>query len=112
MAFEYKATTEDGSQVVLRFKPYGNAPGRISRRNIGNMEAQVWAYLEWGLAEPLNWPEDSNMPGTNVLDVIAQRDVTKCYNEWQNSDDEEDSKKPEKVTKTKESQPTAGDDDS
>lgn len=94
-SFEYKATTEDGTAIVLRFKRYGDAPGRISRRNIGDMERQVWEYLEWGLLEPVHWPEDSTLPGSNVLDVIRQRDVTKVYQEWQRADDDEDDAEPE-----------------
>jgi hypothetical protein len=104
MGFEFKTVTEDGTPVVLRFKPYGDSPGRISRRNINNMEAQVWQYLEWGLIEPKNWPEDSDSPGTNVLDVVPQRDITKCYQEWQSADDEKEEKeekKPEIVEKPK-----------
>jgi hypothetical protein len=84
--FEYKAVTEDGTSVVLRFKPYGDAPGRISRYNIGNMEAQIWAYLAWGLVEPANWPEDGKVSGDKVLDDLPQRDITKCYTEWRESD--------------------------
>ncbi len=85
--FEFKTVTEDGVDVILRFKSYGDAPGRISRRNIGDMEAQVWGYLEWGLAEPANWPVGSKLPGHNVLDVIPQKNITKCYQEWQASED-------------------------
>jgi hypothetical protein len=92
MAFEYKTTTEEGADVILRFKAYGLAPGRISRHNIGNMEAQVWAYLEWGLVEPANWPEGGKQPGTDVFDIIPQNEITKCYAEWQSSDDDEPEK--------------------
>jgi len=82
MNFEYDAVTEDEIKVHLVFKPYGDAPGRISRHNVGNMEAQLWAYLEWGLIEPAHWPEDSDRPGFLVLDVLPQRVITTCYNEW------------------------------
>lgn len=102
MAFEFKAVTEDGTAIVLRFKRYGDAPGRISRRNIGDMERQVWEYLEWGLTEPKNWPEDSELLGANVFDVIRQRDATKCYQEWQRADDDDEDDEPEpKKTKAK-----------
>jgi hypothetical protein len=99
MAFEFKAITEDGTAIVLQFKRYGDAPGRISRRNIGDMERQVWEYLEWGLESPANWPEQSLLPGYNVFDVVKQRDITKIYQQWQADDDEEDEKKPEKSEK-------------
>jgi hypothetical protein len=85
MNFEYQAVTEDGEAVTLVFKPYGDAPGRISRHNVGNMEAQLWAFLEWGLLEPKHWPTDSTRPGTCVLDVLPQRAITTCYNEWVDS---------------------------
>lgn len=88
MSFEYKAKV-DGKEVVLKFKPYGEAPGRISRHNIGQMEAQVWAYLEWGLVEPKNWPVDGNRPGIEIFDILPQRDITDLYRLWQASDDEE-----------------------
>lgn len=107
MSFEYKAVVpkvihgEDGGEdttvnetVVLRFKSYGDAPGRISRHNIGFTEMQVWMYLEWGLVEPAHWPVDSQLPGHNIFDVMPQRQITKCYNAWQrasiNDDDDED----------------------
>lgn len=90
MSFEY-TTKVNGEPVVLKFKPYGDAPGRISRRNKGDIEAQVWGYLEWGLEEPANWPAGSTAPGTNVFDVMPQRDITKCYNAWQASDDDDES---------------------
>lgn len=84
--FEYKAVTEEGVSVVLRFKSYGDAPGRISRYNVGNMEAQIWEYLAWGLVDPVNWPEDGKLPGNKVLDALPQRDITKMYTEWRESD--------------------------
>lgn len=86
--FEFKAKV-DGKEVVLKFKPYGDAPGRISRHNIGNMEAQVWAYLEWGLVEPKNWPVDGNRPGSDVFDDLPQKEITELYRLWQNSDDDD-----------------------
>jgi hypothetical protein len=92
MSFEYKTTTEDGADVILRFKPYLNAPGRISRHNIGQMEAQVWAYLEWGLIEPAFWPDGSQLSGANVFDVIPQREITQCYTEWRDQEDDEPQK--------------------
>lgn len=92
--FEYKTEVEhkvDGelvtTPVTLTFKRYGDAPGRISRRNVGNIERQVWAYLEWGLIEPANWPVDSSVPGHLVFDVMPQRIVTKIYRAWQESED-------------------------
>lgn len=88
--FEYKTVTEDGASVVLRFKPYSDAPGRIPRRHMRDIEAQLWAYMEWGLVEPANWPEDSELPGHGVFDVIPQRDITKCYGEWQGFELDED----------------------
>jgi hypothetical protein len=88
VAFEYKTKVND-KEVVLKFKPYGDAPGRISRHNIGQMEAQVWAYLEWGLIEPKNWPVDGNRPGYEVFDVLPQREITEIYRLWQSSDDDE-----------------------
>jgi hypothetical protein len=87
MNFEFDAVTETGQEVKLVFKPYGDAPGRISRHNVGNMEAQLWAFLEWGLAEPKNWPVDSARPGSSVFDVLAQRAITTCYNAWVDSSD-------------------------
>ena len=50
---------------------------------MGNVEAQVWASLEWGLIEPEHWPLDSARPGTDLFDDIAQRDATACYLAWQ-----------------------------
>lgn len=97
MNFEYKTKTEDGIAVTLVFKPFGDAPGRIPRWNIGNMEAQVWGYLEWGLLEPAVWPADSKLPGKGVFDVIPQREITRCYNKWQAgavAEEDEDKKAP------------------
>jgi hypothetical protein len=85
MDFEFKTTIE-GEDIILKFRPYGDAPGRISRHNINNMEAQIWAYLEWGLQEPENWPLDSTVAGYNIFDVMPQRQITECYQQWQNSD--------------------------
>jgi hypothetical protein len=94
-SFEYKTDVErtvDGETVTepitLMFRRYGDAPGRISRRNVGNVERQVWAYLEWGLIEPKNWPVDSQVPGHMIFDVIPQRVITKVYRAWQESEDE------------------------
>lgn len=84
--FEYKTDIIDGEPVALQFKPYRNAPGRISRHNIGQMERQVWLYLEWGLIEPKHWPVESDMPGTNVFDDMPQHEITSCYQAWQNAD--------------------------
>lgn len=88
--FEYKTITEDGADVILRFKSYSDAPGRIPRRHMRDIEAQLWAYMEWGLVEPANWPEGSEVPGHAVFDVIPQRDITKCFSDWQVSEDEDD----------------------
>lgn len=77
----------DGKDVTLTLRDYGDVPGKVSRRNIGNVEAQVWASLEWGLVEPKNWPLDSKNSGTNVLDEMAQRDITACYIAWQKASD-------------------------
>lgn len=81
--------------VTLVFRPYGDAPGRISRHNIGRTEQQVWEYLEWGLVEPKFWPTDSKSRGHNIFDVMPQRQITKCYNAWQRAgfDDDEDDEK-------------------
>jgi hypothetical protein len=87
MEFEFNTSTVDGVPVFLRFRPYGDAPGRISRRNVNNIEAQFWDYLEWGLVSPVNWPEDSDRPGHAVLDDIPQRAIMACYNAWQTSDE-------------------------
>jgi hypothetical protein len=81
--------TPEGVDVVMKFKPYGDVPGRISRHNIGRIEAQVWAALEWGLVEPKHWPLDSHHPGTDVFDVMPQRDITRCYNAWQDEDEKD-----------------------
>jgi hypothetical protein len=86
MNFTFETVTETGESVKLVFKPYGDAPGRISRRNVNNIEAQFWQYLEWGLIEPTNWPVDSTRPGAAIFDVIPQRALTTCYNEWQEAD--------------------------
>lgn len=86
MSFEFKTTVDD-EIITLEFKSYGDAPGRISRHNIGNMEAQVWGYLEWGLEYPKHWPLDSIKPGTNIFDDMPQREITDCYMQWQASDD-------------------------
>lgn len=81
--FTYQATV-DGQQVELKFKDYGDAPGKISRRNMNLIEAQVWAYLEWGLVEPEHWPaDDPNAPGSNVFDEMPQKQITECYQQWQ-----------------------------
>lgn len=89
-------TTETVEEIVtLVFRPYGDAPGRISRHNIGRTEQQVWDYLEWGLAEPKFWPTDSKKPGHNIFDEMPQRQITKAYNAWQRAgfDDDEDDEK-------------------
>jgi hypothetical protein len=80
--YEYKVTIGD-TPVTLVLKDFGDVPGRVSRRNVGNIEAQVWASLEWGLIEPEHWPLDSTRPGTDLFDDIAQRDATDCYMAWQ-----------------------------
>lgn len=107
--FEFKATiprvtrAEDGSEttaeetVTLLFRPYGDAPGRISRHNIGRIENAVWDYLEWGLTQPKNWPIESTVPGHSIFDEIPQRQITKCYNEWQAQSFEEESDDDEKA---------------
>jgi hypothetical protein len=87
MSFTFK-TQIDGKDVELQFKPYGDAPGRISRHNVGNIEAQVWAYLEWGLISPEKWPLDGNGAGANIFDVMPQKQITELYRLWQNADDE------------------------
>lgn len=95
--FEYEATIPkgipaDGDKpaedlvIVLKFQDYGEAPGRISRHNIGDVEAQVWGYLEWGLTEPAKFPEDSTRAGHNVFDSIPQRQITECYQQWQKAE--------------------------
>ena len=90
--FEFKTHTEDGTPVVLHLKPYGDAPGRISRRHVGQMERQVWLYLEWGLGE-----QDAD-----ILDSIPQREITKLYQEWMKaSDDSEDDKPAKKAAPAK-----------
>jgi hypothetical protein len=93
-SFEFKTEIErevDGETVTepitLRFRRYGDAPGRISRHNQGNIERQVWLYFEWGLIDPKNWPEDSELPGHRIFDVLPQRVITKIYREWQASED-------------------------
>lgn len=83
MNFEYEAALEDGKPVTLVFKPYGDAPGRIARHNVNNIEAQFWQYLEWGLLQPKNWPVGSQTQGVAVFDEIPQRLITLCYNAWQ-----------------------------
>ena len=80
--FEFKTTIND-EPITFVFKDFGDIPGRVSRRNMGNVEAQVWASLEWGLIEPEHWPLDSARPGTDLFDDIAQRDATACYLAWQ-----------------------------
>lgn len=95
MSFEYTATIPaegegEATEVVLKFKDWGLAPGRISRQNIGDVESQVWAFLEWGLIEPKNWPvDDSNKPGQNVFDVVPQRQINECYRLWRDASDED-----------------------
>lgn len=86
MSFKYEVEI-DGKEVTITLRDYGDVPGRVSRRNINNVEAQVWASLEWGLVEPKHWPLDSKNPGTNVFDDIAQRDITACYLAWQKASD-------------------------
>lgn len=92
MNFEYKTKTVSGAPITLVFKPYGDAPGRIARHNVNNIEAQFWQYLEWGLLEPKIWPEGSPNPGVGVFDEIAQRHITLCYNAWQEATPSSDSK--------------------
>jgi len=90
--FEYEATLPkaadetEAQKVTLKFKDYGDAPGSISRYNIGDNEAQIWGYLEWGLEEPKNWPEDSSKPGDSIFDVLPQRQITKAYIAWREAD--------------------------
>lgn len=86
MSFKYEVEI-DGKEVTLTLRDYGDVPGRVSRRNINNVEAQVWASLEWGLVEPKHWPVDSKNPGTNVLDEVSQREITACYIAWQKASD-------------------------
>lgn len=84
MSFDFKLEMEDGSFTDIKLRHYGKAPGRISKRNIGNTEAQVWAALDWGLVEPEHWPLASEKaPGTNVLDDACMSSIMDCYNEWQ-----------------------------
>lgn len=99
--FEFKAKIatkdigEDGQEhdgtreVVLRFKPYEDAPGRISRYNQGNIERQLWLTMEWGLVEPAHWPENSDLPGHLILDEVGQGDITDCYQAWQQATDKD-----------------------
>ena len=90
--FEWKVdiTGEDGKPepITLVFKDYGDVPGRVSRRNIGNIEAQIWASLEWGLTEPEKWPAESNHPGSSIFDELPQREITTMYQAWQRADRE------------------------
>lgn len=78
-----------GEQVELVLKDYGDVPGRVSRRNIGRIEAQIWASLDWGLTEPKNWPVDSDKLGTNIFDELPQRLITEIYREWQKASDDD-----------------------
>lgn len=103
IAFEFKTEIErevDGETVTepitLAFRRYGDAPARISRRNQGMIERQVWLYLEWGLITPEHWPPESDTPGHKIFDELPQRVVTKIYRDWQESEDklaEEESEK-------------------
>lgn len=81
--FEFKVETEDGEAVTLQLKDYSKVPGRVSLDHIGDMEAQVWASLKWGLAEPKHWPEESEVPGWSVLRYVPMDDIMDCYNKWQ-----------------------------
>ena len=90
--FEFKVDHPDkenheGEQITLVFKDYGDVPGRVSRRNIGRIEAQIWASLEWGLVEPSNWPLNSDKVGNNIFDELPQRLITEIYREWQKASD-------------------------
>lgn len=109
--FEFKVDI-NGEPVMLRLKPWGDAPGAISRHNVGRGEAQVWAFLEWGLVEPKLWPpkevseEDQRnidqaasfleshgysvfSPGIDVLDVISQTQIGQLYEAWVQADNAE-----------------------
>ena len=82
--FSFKLEMEDGTTQEVTLRSYGMAPGRISRRNIGNTEAQVWAAFDWGLIEPKHWPLDSEKgAGTDILDDARMRSIMECYNDWQ-----------------------------
>jgi hypothetical protein len=85
--FEFKAQIED-TLVILVFKPFYDMPGRISRHNVNNIEAETWAGLEWGLIEPAHWPAESQRPGSDIFDVLPQREIARCYQEWLKSDDD------------------------
>jgi hypothetical protein len=96
--FEYKTTVkvkgDDGNEydrdVTLQFKPYGDAPGKISRYNQNNIERQLWLTMEWGLISPAHWPDDSVLPGHRLFDDMSQRDISDCYTKWQEHNDDED----------------------
>lgn len=90
--FEFKVTPEDGEPTTITLKPYDNIPGRISRYHRGDLEAQIWASLEWGLVEPKHWPLESNNAGHLIFDFVPQREITKLFIGWQDdskSDDDE-----------------------
>src|SRR5271170_4359094 len=97
MNFEFKTKLVDGTPITLVFRPYGDAPGKIARHNVNNIEAQFWQYLEWGLIEPKTWPDLTPHPGVNVFDEIPQRQITLCYNAWQEATPPVDLKKQPEV---------------
>lgn len=74
-------------KVGLVLRDWADAPGRISRYNQHDIEAQVWAYLEWGIVEPKNWPLDSDLPAHRILDDMPQKQISECYRKWQKATD-------------------------
>ena len=87
--FEYQVTPEGHDwPVTLKFKDFGDVPGRVSRYYIGDIERQVWASLEWGLVEPAHWPLDSQSPGHTIFDEVPQKQLTDCFTAWQKATEE------------------------
>ena|SRR6185312_1109828 len=88
----------NGETVLLRFKPFAEIPGRISRVYTGRIEAQLWAALDWGLVEPKRWPDKPLAEGEEapkvstaiddgIFDTVTMREVMAIHNEWQKAAD-------------------------
>lgn len=82
MEYVCKAELPDG-EVELRFKQFSKIPGKISRHNQGNSEAQLWGSLAWGLIEPKNWPVGSKDPAIAVFDEMPMEQILKIHGDWQ-----------------------------
>lgn len=95
--FERKVTI-NGEVHLLKFKPFSEIPGRISRLFRRNQEEQLWQALAWGLAEPKHWPDkppvegevDNTAPSAiwdGILDTLPMSEVMAIHKEWQKSAD-------------------------